>query len=373
MINILIHSSVLLNNYIEGKPNFIVGPISDLLGYILNFLFNMVYYFTINNSLGIAIILLTIVARSLMIPLAFKQQKSVVSMRKIQPETEKIKAKYKGTKDPELQRKMNAEIQVLYSKNKINPLSGCLPMFITLPIFFALSSVMRQTYLHVGELGHVYDGISAVLVNDVKGYLDILAPLVYPKMQTGMDFAIDPGYMDNAMLVTQISRALNKFTPDDWSALISGVQAASADAFQSLMALVTKKQQIENFLGIDLISSSGWTFPNIIIPILTGATTFLSTWILNKQQGSSTDPAMKTQQNMMLIVMPVMMTWMTTSLSAGVGIYWITSSVYQTVQQVLLNKYYTRDGAVLAGSDDAKQPKEIITIDKSRNKKKGER
>ena len=81
---------------------------------------------------------------------------------------------------------------------------------------------------------------------------------------------------------------------------------------------------------------------------------------------------MKSQQNIMLIVMPIMMTWMTTSLSAGVGIYWITSSVYQTVQQVLLNRYYTRDGSALVAVVDGKQPKEIITLDKSRNKKGGE-
>ena len=66
------------------------------------------------------------------------------------------------------------------------------------------------------------------------------------------------------MLITQVSKALNKFSLDEWQTLIAGVQAVSADATQSIMLLLTKKQQIENFLGIDLIPATGWTFPNVI-------------------------------------------------------------------------------------------------------------
>jgi YidC/Oxa1 family membrane protein insertase len=155
--------------------------------------------------------------------------------------------------------------------------------------------------------------------------------------------------------------------------MLKEVQAISPQAHQSIMNLFNQKQLIENFATIDLIAPTGLSLPGVIIPVLTGLTTFLSTWVLNKQQATSSDSTMKTQQTMMLVVMPLMMTWMTTSLSAGVGIYWITSSVYQTIQQVLLNKYYTRDGAVLIEGAGEKQPKEIVVLDKSKNKKKGEK
>lgn len=368
MLNALVtHFPTMLTNFIEKEPGIIVGPISTFLGFILNFLFNIVYAFTTTNSMGLAIILLTIVARSLMLPMAFAQQKSMVAMRKLQPQMEKIKAKYGGSKEPEQQQKMNAEIQALYAKNKVNPLSGCLPMLITLPIFFALNSLMRNSYLHVTVLGQVYDGISQVLVDNMSSVFNVLKPIVASKVQDGSGIVLD---FDR---VADMSRALSSFRPDDWTALLSGIQSVSVGAYDQILTLFTQKQQIENFLSIDLIAATGWAFPGIIIPILTGATTFLSTWILNKQQAATADSAMKSQQTIMLIVMPIMMTWMTTSLSAGVGIYWITSSVYQTVQQVLLNRYYTRDGAVLIAGAEAKQPKEIITLDKSRNKKKGEK
>ena len=75
-----------LTNVIPDEPGFIVGPISWVLGVILNFVFNVVYFITENFSLGITIIVVTIIARVLMLPLSFKQQKSMVVMRKIQPE-----------------------------------------------------------------------------------------------------------------------------------------------------------------------------------------------------------------------------------------------------------------------------------------------
>jgi YidC/Oxa1 family membrane protein insertase len=355
----------MLTNVIEGDPWLPVQWISAFLGYILNFLFDVVYSLTANNSMGLAIILLTIVARTLMLPMAFSQQKSMVAMRMLQPQMEKIKAKYAGTKDPEQQRKMNVEIQGLYSKNKVNPFSGCLPIFITLPIFFALSSLMRNSYLYVNELGRIYEGISTILVNDMDSFFDFLMPIIKPKA---------PNMRIDLDSVETLSKALNRFTPAEWTKMLSEVKKISQESYQSLMTLFTQKQQIENFLGIDLIAATGWNLPGVIIPVLTGLTTFLSTWVLNKQQATnSTDPTMKTQQTMMLVVMPIMMTYMTTGLACGVGIYWIASSVYQTVQQILLNKYYTRDGAVVLPGAEEKPPKEIITLDKSINKKKGEK
>ena len=82
-----------LANMIQDEPGFIVGPISWVLGGILNIVYELVSFVTENYSLGISIIVVTIIARLIMLPLAFKQQKSMVIMRKIQPEIKKIQDK----------------------------------------------------------------------------------------------------------------------------------------------------------------------------------------------------------------------------------------------------------------------------------------
>lgn len=85
------------------------------------------------GNYGVAIIIVTIIVRALMFPLTLKQEKSMKKMRELQPQLDKLKEKYKD-KPQELQQK-TAEI---YKENNVNPLSGCLPILIQMPIFIAL-------------------------------------------------------------------------------------------------------------------------------------------------------------------------------------------------------------------------------------------
>ncbi|MEJ2155319.1 MAG: membrane protein insertase YidC [Desulfobacteraceae bacterium] len=104
---------------------------------------NFIYGFIPNY--GIAIIILTILTRGMFWPLAKKSYKSMGEMRKIQPLMQEIREKYKDDKQ-----RMNQEMMTLYRTYKINPLGGCLPMLIQLPVFFAL---YRMLYSAI-ELRH---------------------------------------------------------------------------------------------------------------------------------------------------------------------------------------------------------------------------
>jgi YidC/Oxa1 family membrane protein insertase len=97
------------------------------------------FYNTLGNY-GWAIVLLTIVVRIPFIPLLNKSQKSMKKMAKIQPLMAELKEKYK--KDPQ---KMQKETMALYKKHKVNPVGGCLPMLIQLPVFFALYKILLTT------------------------------------------------------------------------------------------------------------------------------------------------------------------------------------------------------------------------------------
>ena len=149
-------------------PGIIVGPIAFILGAIINVIFNLVYNVLgiHTNSLGISIIILTVFVRLLMTPIAYHQQKSMFKMQALQPEMKKIQEKYKGAmSDPELQRKMNMEMQKLYADNNYNQLAGCLPMLIQLPIFLGLYHVMQNPFKYIDIINTVYSQISDMLLS----------------------------------------------------------------------------------------------------------------------------------------------------------------------------------------------------------------
>jgi YidC/Oxa1 family membrane protein insertase len=89
------------------------------------------------NNYGWAIIILTILVKILFWPLTHKSYKSMKEMQKLQPKMAKIREKYKDNRE-----KMNQEMMALYKTYKVNPMGGCLPMVIQIPVFFALYSLL---------------------------------------------------------------------------------------------------------------------------------------------------------------------------------------------------------------------------------------
>jgi membrane protein insertase Oxa1/YidC/SpoIIIJ len=158
--------------------------------------------------------------------------------------------------------------------------------------------------------------------------------------------------------VQDFSRILNKFNADDWDKLlhvspnnypIIGYPNAYYDLnnpfppintmpeqYEKITTILDEKQAIEMFFGLPLLEVCGWTLPGLIIPILCALTSFATSWIGSKAS-ASTNPQMQTQQKIMMYGFPIMMVFMTVGMPAGVGLYWITSSVYQVVQQAILN------------------------------------
>jgi YidC/Oxa1 family membrane protein insertase len=108
------------------------GFLSTILLRILQFFHGLI------PNYGLAIILLTLVVRAALYPLTLKQTKSMASMQKIQPKVQEIKERYKDTPQ-----KFNEEVLKLYQKHNVNPLGGCLPLLLQLPILIALYNTIR--------------------------------------------------------------------------------------------------------------------------------------------------------------------------------------------------------------------------------------
>jgi YidC/Oxa1 family membrane protein insertase len=110
-------------------------------------------------------------------------------------------------------------------------------------------------------------------------------------------------------------------------------------AATKLTELLARKENMEVFLGINLLENAGTAFPGVLIPICSAFFMFLSSFLMNRQQ-KSTDPQTKMMQKTMLIFMPIVIGWSTINFPAGVGLYWTVSSLFQIGQQAVLNKFY---------------------------------
>ena len=348
---------------VEPQPGFIVGPIAQLFGLLINFLFNIIYAIGPAHSLGFAIILMTIIFRALMLPLSLKSQKSMMKMRELKPELDKIQEKYGKTKDPELLKKANAERSALMAKHGANPLSGCLPMLIQMPLFFGLTFIMRQAFLYISRLRDMYYDLSAAILNvpDMISNSEFVRltsefipnAIVQNNMEAhnllhawGLWYERTPAQLQQVIdevgdvlflgMPEHLSRILNRFNMDDWNTLYAQIPAQYLPNIQDM---VNNLRQIEMFFGLHVVDNGGLGWPGILIPILVAITMFASSWLMQLRTfDANADDRTKMTQKIMLFAMPVMMAVFTVNFPVGVGIFWITSQVFQVGTDIVLLK-----------------------------------
>lgn len=114
-----------------------MGQIASLFGIALKAIYGVI------GNYGLSIIVFTIIVKMILMPLTVKQTKSTFAMSEINPKVKEIQAKYKNK--PE---KQNEEISKLYKESGINPLSGCLPILIQMPIMMGLFYVFKDPVTH---------------------------------------------------------------------------------------------------------------------------------------------------------------------------------------------------------------------------------
>jgi membrane protein insertase, YidC/Oxa1 family, C-terminal domain len=105
----------------------------------------------VNNSYGWAIVLFTVIVRVVLLPLNWLQIRSMNKQMKIQPQMKALQEKY-SAKDTDTQQKLREETQKLYSEAGVNPVAGCLPLLIQMPVMFALyQAIYKTTQLRNGS------------------------------------------------------------------------------------------------------------------------------------------------------------------------------------------------------------------------------
>ena len=309
--------------------NAIIMPIAQVLGYIFNLLFEALSFLHIGN-VAIAIILFTIIVKLCMLPLSIKQQKLAKLNSVMSPEIKAINEKYKDKKnDQNAMMKMQEETKAVYEKYGVSQMGGCVQMLIQMPILLALYQVFRFIPLYITQLKNLF---TAFLTDNggimsASGYTDTMK-------QFGEN--IDWSNVNTA--ITEI----NKFSTENWDALRDAFPAFSDIIANSHASL----EQMNTFLGVNMSQEPGFGLTlAFLIPVLSGLSQFISVKVAQGNTPVDDDNPMAASMRMTTYIFPLMSAFIAISVPAGLGLYWIATSVIQTIITVFINRYYDKLGA----------------------------
>lgn len=353
--------SVFLTTY-QGA---ILGPIARLLGYILQGIYSVLSTVGIENT-GICMILFTFIVNALMIPMQIKQQKFAKMSSVMNPELMAIQAKYKNKKDQESQQKMSLETQAVYQKYGVSPVSGCLPMLITLPILFALYRVIYNIPAYVPQVYAIYDNLAKVL-QDAGVTVSQLADKSYISNPTYVVTQAVKAAKSDAGNINYYIDVLSQFNSAGWDVLIKN--------HPDLMSVITKTadqaRKINYFLGMNIADTPKIKSLSVIIPVLSIITQYISTKLSmagTQQQTVNSDNPMGQSMKTMNTIMPFMTGFMCLMFPIGVGIYWIAGNVFRIFQQLCINLYFSKinmDDMIKENVEKAKKKYEKMGMDPS--------
>lgn len=302
------------------STTFLIGPIAEVLGWIMNGIYNMGVH-----NVAMCIILFTVIVNLLLLPLTIRQQKFMKINALMQPELTAIQKKYQGKQDQASLQKSQMETQAVYDKYGSSPTGGCLTTVIQLPIMFALYQVIYRIPAYI-------TGIRELLMNVVtpvmqqSGYVEKIAELASEYNLSNYDY-------------TEVNRMVDlfgKFTASSWDRL--------KEIFPALNDVITETASryldINTFLGgLNLTEAPGFRLSiALIIPVLAGLTQWLSVKTMNTTPQDPDAPGAGTMRTMN-IIMPLMSAFFCITFPIGIGIYWVASSAVRIVMQLGINQY----------------------------------
>lgn len=366
----------------KSSTPLIGHPIADILGMLMNGIFNVLYAMGVHNTgfisiTGVSIIVFTIIIYMALLPLTIKQQKFAKLSSRINPEIQEIQKKYKGKKDNDSMLMMSQETKAVYAKYGVSQTGSCVQLLIQMPILFALYQVIYNMPAYVSKIKDVFTELVADLMA-ISGSAEFMQTLSsasrYSKQFTNEAFLSgDKEYIANTYI-----DVLNRASSMDWAAL--------AGKYPDLSVLIENTHNVlinlNSFGGLDIgeaprnILKTAWQTHSyglivgaLLIPLLSALTQFINIKLMpqqgggkdNKGTGNEQADQMMQQMKMMNTVMPLMSAWFCFTLPAGMGIYWISGAVIRSIQQVLINKHIDKmdiEAVVAANEEKAKKKME---------------
>lgn len=279
-----------------------MGAISNLFGYILNYIYQFV------QNYGVSIILFSILLKLILLPLSIKQQKTMKKTAKIQVKVKELQEKYKND-----QMKMNQEMMDLYKKENMSPFSGCLTSIIQIILLFAMFGLVRNPLTYMKK-------IDTATIENYKNEI---------KQEVG----------ENSISTNYPEISIVKYVNEN--------KEKSDEAYINM-----------NFLGLDLSSVPQENYKDFkvyIIPVLYVLTSMLSMKISTsatnkkdkniekeeskevKKEKEELDMAEQMTKNMSWF-MPIMAVSISIIAPLGLALYWLVNNILMILERLVLNK-----------------------------------
>lgn len=310
---------------------------NDFLVAILNGINSVIHNY------GWSMVVFTLLIKLILLPLDYKSRKSMRRMTKLQPQIAKLQKKYANDKE-----KLNQKSAELYRKEGINPMSGCLPLLVSMAILWIMFAAMRtvaNTEMASQALNLLTTGTQA---NESWLWIkNIWMP----------DSPFNPVIADNAnlrMIPADIwAKVFVSLDPASVTALAQyGIDAATISGetvFAALQTLPIYAQETQlwatmpqlNLLIVNLsiyAHNNGW----FILPILAAVTQYLMT--LSQPQTAAADPnnPAASTNKFMKYFFPLFSLWICSSYNAIFALYWVVSNVFAWVQGLVMNKMFEK-------------------------------
>jgi YidC/Oxa1 family membrane protein insertase len=276
----------------------------DLIASVLAFFYEHVF-----ESYGVSIILLTLAVMVVATPLTLKSTKSMLQMQRLQPELKAIQNRYKDDRQ-----KMNEELMAFYQENGINPLGGCLPMLVQLPIFLVLFRVVQGVTRRATDIGSQIGWTAG-------------------RLGSGGDLDLHT-----------IQRIERSFDPEnlhhDSEMYLSLSDATEMRSFGLDLSRSAQEVLSDNFV-------TALPYLALIVIVL-----FSSLYQQRQIQGRNTGAQVNPQQQMIMKILPFMLPVFSFTMPAALVIYFVISNLYRIGQQgYITQSLYKGDdspGALLA-------------------------
>lgn len=275
------------------------------MGYVLRFC-----SWLTGNQYILALLVFAVIVELILLPFGIKQQKNSIKQAKLRPKEMAIRKKYAGRDDAPTKQKMSQEIQELYQKEGFNPMGGCLPLLIQLPILIALYNIVlnplhyicRLSTETISQLGTVVSSFTGKTYDAARN-IDLLGDLRTVYAQHPSAFA-------------------------------------GVEGFTSTIENVSDLPNLTVFGAIDLAQTPtlalNWL---LLVPILTFVAYFASMKLTRKltYQPMQEDKAMGCSNKMMDFMMPAFSVYIAFIMPAAIGVYWIFKCLIGMAKQAILH------------------------------------
>ena len=301
------------------------------MGIILTpFAWLLMVFYDFSQSYGIALILFALVIKLVLFPLNLKGKRSMIQMNLLSGKMQQLQKQY--GKDRE---RYNLEVQKLYEREKVNPMSGCLWSLIPVIFLIVLYGIIREPLVYLMN-------VPADMIDTVAEITGVANSGTYPQI------AMLQALTDPAML-EQVKAALGDAG--------AGLFSMNVNFLGISLANIPRLDFWNNGLGWDSIGLFLLPLVSVVISVLSMQVS-LRTNQMNRDQAQNAAAA-QTNRTMM-IIMPIMSLWIGFTVPAGLSVYWIAQYIFTIFQELVSGRILKKDyeAAKAAAAERERQEKE---------------